>query len=413
MRRLLLTFVLAVAGLAALAPPAHAGTLVPVVPPTILGTPEYAATLTANPGQWAPAATTYAYQWLRDGQPVPRATAATYEPGLDDLGHTLAVTVGAADGIGDTGIATSAPTAPVQRATLKAKGGQVIKGVTRFTHTLDAHPGRYSETPSKVSFQWLRGKQPVAGATEKHYTVRPEDVGVRLRVQLTVLSPGYQPLEVVTKPTPKVRHRVDVRRTVRYHVETRGKITTSLKEFRTLAQQTYDDPRGWRSAGIQFVPVKHGGAFTLVLSQASRVPGFSSGCSSMWSCRVGRFVIINQDRWKNASPAWNAAHLALRDYRHMVVNHETGHWLGLGHASCPGKGRLAPVMMQQSKGLQGCRFNPFPTLHELNSRTPHAFPGSPRYPDLSRAALTPRDFVGWDGRAMAHLLVRGYAPDVE
>jgi hypothetical protein len=91
----------------------------------------------------------------------------------------------------------------------------------------------------------------------------------------------------------------------------------------------------------------------------------------MWSCRVGRFVIINQERWKHASPAWNAAHLALRDYRHMVVNHETGHWLGLGHAGCPGPGRLAPVMMQQSKGLAGCRFNPFPTLHELASRTPH------------------------------------------
>ncbi|HET6940077.1 MAG TPA: DUF3152 domain-containing protein, partial [Nocardioides sp.] len=372
MRRLLLALVLAVLGTVLAAAPSYAGTLTPVVAPSISGTPEYDASLTASPGQWAPAASAYTYQWLRDGQPIAKATAATYRPGLDDLGRALSVTVTVDDGVGDTGAATSAPTAPVQKATLEAKGGQTIKGVARFTHTLEAHPGRYSAQPSKVSYQWLRGDRPVGGATGKRYEIRPDDVGARLRVRLTVLAPGYQPLEVVTHPTPEVRHRVDVRRTVRYHVETRGRITTSLKQFRAQAQQTYEDPRGWRAAGVRFVPVAHGGAFTLVLSQASLLPSFSSECSAMWSCRVGRFVIINQDRWKNASPAWNAAHLSLRDYRHMVVNHETGHWLGLHHVSCPGPGRLAPVMMQQSKGLHGCRFNPFPTIHELNSRTPPA-----------------------------------------
>lgn len=387
MRRILLALGLALTGLTVLATPAQAGTLANVVPPSIIGTPEFGATLTADPGQWAPAATTYAYQWLRDGQPIAKATGSTYTAIEDDLGHALSVGVTADDGVGNSGTAASAATTPVQRATLNAKGGQKIAGVVRFTHTLNAHPGRYSATPAKVTYQWWRSGQDIQGATGKRYEIRPEDVGARLKVRMTVLSPGYQPLEVTTDATPRIKHRVDVRRVVRYHVETRGKITTSVKQFRALAQQTYEDPRGWRGAGIEFRPVARGGAFTLVLSQASLVPSFSSGCSSMWSCRVGRFVIINQDRWKNASPAWNAAHLALRDYRHMVVNHETGHWLGLHHASCPGKGRLAPVMMQQSKGLNGCKFNPFPTMRELNSRTPHQ-------------------------RAMAHLLVRGYIPVV-
>ena len=276
----------------------------------------------------------------------------------------------------------------VKQATLEVKRQPRVIGVARYTHTLVAAPGRYRAKPSKIRYQWLRADDPIAGATGRRYAIQPRDVGARLRVQVTVLAPGYDPLELVTKPTATVRHRVDVRRTVRYHVETRGRITTSLKQFRSQAQQTYEDPRGWRAAGIRFVPVAHGGSLTLVLSQASLVPSFSSSCSAMWSCRVGRFVIINQDRWKNASPAWNAAHLPLRDYRHMVVNHETGHWLGLHHARCPGKGRLAPVMMQQSKGLQGCRFNPWPTSHEISSRTPRA-------------------------KVMAALYAAGYAPDVE
>jgi len=49
----------------------------------------------------------------------------------------------------------------------------------------------------------------------------------------------------------------------------------------------------------------------------------------------------------------------------MVLNHETGHWFGLGHASCGGAGKPAPVMMQQSKGLFGCKPNPWPLPGEI------------------------------------------------
>ncbi|MGL5826591.1 MAG: DUF3152 domain-containing protein [Nocardioides sp.] len=163
----------------------------------------------------------------------------------------------------------------------------------------------------------------------------------------------------------KVKHRVAQRRVVTYHVETRGDITVGVNKFIRRAQRSYDDPRGWRSSGVKFRRVARGGDFTLVLAEASWVPRFSSGCSAIWSCRVGRFVIINQTRWKSASPAWRAYGRSRRAYRHMVVNPETGYWLGRGHLGCPGPGRKAPVMMQQSKGLAGCRANPWPTVAEL------------------------------------------------
>jgi hypothetical protein len=152
---------------------------------------------------------------------------------------------------------------------------------------------------------------------------------------------------------------VPVRRRVTYSVTTRGRITASMEVFRRQAQETFEHPRGWRAGGVQLLRVRRGGDFTLVLAAAGTLPSFAAGCSVQWSCRVGRHVVINQLRWTQASPAWNAAGRSLRDYRHMVVNHETGHWLGLGHASCRRGGR-APVMMQQSKGTGGCRFNPWP-----------------------------------------------------
>ena len=50
----------------------------------------------------------------------------------------------------------------------------------------------------------------------------------------------------------------------------------------------------------------------------------------------------------------------MQDYRHMVVNHETGHWLGLGHVNCAAPGSAATIMQQQSMDLQGCTPNAWP-----------------------------------------------------
>lgn len=158
-----------------------------------------------------------------------------------------------------------------------------------------------------------------------------------------------------------------VRATVKYRIVTSGKITTDVSTFERQVQETLDDPRGWRAAGIKFSRVDSGGSMVVILSNANNVAGFGPGiCSNHWSCQVGNNVIINQDRWKYASPAWNAADGSKRDYRHMVVNHEVGHWLGWGHRSCTTTGKKAPVMQQQSIDLRGCKFNPWPLGSELS-----------------------------------------------
>ena len=153
---------------------------------------------------------------------------------------------------------------------------------------------------------------------------------------------------------------VPVSRRVTYSVTTRGRVTTSMKVFRRQAQQTFDHPRGWRAAGVQFRRVRRGGDFTLVLAAAGTLPSFSSGCSVRWSCRVGRHVVINQLRWRHGPRRPGTA----RDGRCAT----TGTWSsttrpatgwGAGTPRATGRGR-APVMMQQSKGTGGCRFNPWP-----------------------------------------------------
>lgn len=157
-------------------------------------------------------------------------------------------------------------------------------------------------------------------------------------------------------------------RVVTYTVSTKGSTSSSFSQFAAQANQTLNDPRGWAQLGIKFRQVQTGGSFQLILSQASQVPSFSPGCSADWSCRVGSSVIINDDRWSGATTAWNQAGGGLRDYRHMVVNHEVGHWLGHGHPSgCSPSGSLAPVMLQQSIDLRGCKFNPWPLDNELQA----------------------------------------------
>lgn len=170
---------------------------------------------------------------------------------------------------------------------------------------------------------------------------------------------------VPTFAEPNLSVRKPISRSVKYQVTTRGVISADFNTFKAQVQETLDDSRGWARLGVKFEQVASGGEFTVVLSEASQVPTFASICDSTYSCQVGNYVVINQDRWQGATPSWNNAGGDLRNYRHMVVNHETGHWLGHRHANCGGPGQAAPVMQQQSINLQGCKFNAWPLDSEI------------------------------------------------
>lgn len=141
-----------------------------------------------------------------------------------------------------------------------------------------------------------------------------------------------------------------------------------LPNFIAKVAAVLGDPRGWNAGGkVSFERVESGCDFTIWLSAPSQMTSFGGVCDSYYSCRSGRNVVVNFDRWQGATPPWNAAGGSLEDYRVMVTNHEVGHWLGFGHSNCSGPGQPAPVMQQQSIDLQGCMFNPWPTAAEINT----------------------------------------------
>ena len=150
-------------------------------------------------------------------------------------------------------------------------------------------------------------------------------------------------------------------RVVTYSVVAQGAVYGDLGQFAAVAAGTLNDSRGWGLGGaLAFQQVPSGGEFTLILAAPS-VVGAQSGCDAFYSCRVGRNVYINDDRWRGATATWPHG---LSTYQQYVITHEVGHWLGLGHRNCPAGGRLAPAMQQQSIGLQGCLANMWPLIGE-------------------------------------------------
>jgi len=145
----------------------------------------------------------------------------------------------------------------------------------------------------------------------------------------------------------------------------------TITGFADDVDRTLADRRSWiagRQFRLQRVPQRAYAEFTVFLASARtsermcRTGGLET--AGFTSCRLPRQVIINDSRWRGAVPRYGAS---LATYRAYAINHEVGHQLGHGHETCPGRGRPAPVMMQQTYGLKGCTANAWP------------FPGGRRY----------------------------------
>jgi hypothetical protein len=153
----------------------------------------------------------------------------------------------------------------------------------------------------------------------------------------------------------------------RFLVEVERDIGVSTAEGRRTAafvERTLLDRRGWTGPGGTALKRVSRGPAEIRVTLVS--PGTTDElCAPLqtggrYSCWHGGRAILNLMRWRRGVRGYRN----LADYRRYMVNHEVGHGLGHGHTSCPGRGRRAPVMLQQSKGLDGCRPGPWPRRTE-------------------------------------------------
>jgi hypothetical protein len=143
-------------------------------------------------------------------------------------------------------------------------------------------------------------------------------------------------------------------------VEVEKGLNIDRAKFATFVLATLNDKRSWTENGRRRFARTDGSAkITVILASPQKSAAICAPLRTFGklSCRSGSSAVLTYYRWIKAIPEYSSNH---DGYRHYMVNHEVGHVLGHAHQYCAGPGKVAPVMMQQTKGLRGCRPNPWP-----------------------------------------------------
>ncbi|RDG36509.1 DUF3152 domain-containing protein [Streptomyces corynorhini] len=151
----------------------------------------------------------------------------------------------------------------------------------------------------------------------------------------------------------------------RYSVQVEDGIDVSAADAAAEIQRILAHPRGWAAHGrgsFQLVSESEGADFIIRIGTPATADKLclAQGLDTHreLNCETSEGVVVNLRRWVEGSPTFEGPP---SEYRHLIINHEVGHEIGIRqHMGCGGRGKLAPVMMQQIKGLDGCRSNAWP-----------------------------------------------------
>jgi hypothetical protein len=151
-----------------------------------------------------------------------------------------------------------------------------------------------------------------------------------------------------------------------YRVEVEEGTGVAIEEFTADVERILSDPRGWTSAdgiSLQRLPGPEA-EMTITLATPATVDllCFPMDTDGDVSCAQEGRAIINVLRWNEGA---EPSQLPLGPYREYLISHEVGHVLGHHHVPCPGPDELAPVMLQQTLGIDPCAPNPWPAPDAL------------------------------------------------
>ncbi|GLF95827.1 cell surface protein [Streptomyces yaizuensis] len=172
--------------------------------PAVGGSAKVGAKLTAQPGTWTPAATSYGYQWKADGKDIAKATASTYTVPASLLGKKLSVAVVAKRSGHPSGTATSAAVTVAKGSAPKATKVPTISGTAKVGKKLTANPGTWTPAATSYGYQWYADGRAISGATKSTLDLKTAQRGKKITVKVTAKRTGHADGSAVSKATPGV-----------------------------------------------------------------------------------------------------------------------------------------------------------------------------------------------------------------
>jgi hypothetical protein len=132
-----------------------------LTPPSVATVTKVGATLTASVGKWDVTPTSYRYQWLRNGNPIPYATSSTYVVLPSDLADDISVTVQPVKAglLPTTPLESNAVTVQPGAAVVATKapaltvGGKTVTFVV-IGNVINATAGTWPAVALDLTYQW-------------------------------------------------------------------------------------------------------------------------------------------------------------------------------------------------------------------------------------------------------------------